>query len=61
MEKLTITIIKGYAGSQKVTAHIYPGKDHGLSFYILEDGRTLVGTVEFTHILKKYTTEYPKS
>lgn len=55
--ELTYTKIIGYVGDKKITAFIYPKSDCGLNHYIL-NGRTFVGSVEFTSITRKKNIPY---
>jgi len=54
---LTYKKITGYVGRNPVIAYVYPGSDSGLNHYRI-DGKTKMGTVEFTTISKEEEIEY---
>lgn len=54
---LTYKKITGYVGRNPVVAYVYPGSDSGLNHYRI-DGKTKMGTVEFTTISKEEEIEY---
>ena len=53
----TYTKITGYVDRTPVIAYVYPGLDSGLSHYKI-DGKTKIGTVNFTTISKEEKVEY---
>ena len=47
----------GYVGNKLVTAITYPGKDQGMS-HCIDEGKTFIGSVQFTKILKQQKIKY---
>lgn len=54
---LYLTIIRGRVGDKGVIAYLYPGRDSDLSYYKV-DGKTYVGTVDFSEIYEKRRKKY---